>query len=83
MSTYNPDQSSASDDQFLERIQRIEAQLALLSGALGVPFGAAADALPPEVVSLARAGDRPGAIGRYRELTGAGADEPATPWRGV
>jgi ribosomal protein L7/L12 len=75
MPTYNDYQLSAFVDQFFQRFQRIEAQLILLSEKLGVPFDDPSAAVPSEVVELARAGDRVGALRRYRELTGAGPDE--------
>jgi hypothetical protein len=75
MPTYNEYQLSAFVEQFLERFRRIEAQLALLSDKLGIPFEDPTAGVPSEVVELARAGDRVGAARRYRELTGAGPDE--------
>ena len=53
----------------------IEKQLALVSEKVGIPFEDPAASAPPEVVELAHAGDRMGAIRRYRELTGAGLEE--------
>ena len=75
MPVYNELQLSSYVDQIFKRIQRIEDQLVVLSERAGVPFDDPAGDAPPEVVELARAGDRMGAIMKYRELTGAGLDE--------
>ena len=72
---YSDQQVTSYIQDFLERFARLEAQVALLSGKLGVPFELPAAALPAEVVELARAGDRMGAVRRYRELTGVGFEE--------
>ena len=72
---YSDGQVTAYIQQFLERFQRIEAQLALLSEKLGVSYELPSDGMPAEVVQLAHAGDRLGAVKRYRELTGAGFSE--------
>ena len=75
MSAYNELQLSSYVDQIFERLRAIEAQLALLSEKAGVPYAAAAQDAPAEVVELVQAGDRMGAIRKYRELTGAGMEE--------
>jgi ribosomal protein L7/L12 len=75
MPVYNDYQLSAHVETIFRRLQAIEAQLALLSEKAGVPYENAASGVPPEVVELAHAGDRVGAIKRYRELTNASADE--------
>jgi len=75
MPVYNEMQLSSYVDQIFKRLQRIEAQLALLSQKAGVPFEDPAASAPPEVLELVRAGDRMGAIRKYRELTGAGMQE--------
>jgi len=75
MPVYNEMQLSSYVDQIFKRLQRIEAQLALLSQKAGVPFEDPAAGAPPEVLELVRAGDRMGAIRKYRELTGAGMQE--------
>ena len=75
MPVYNEMQLSSYVDQIFKRLQRIEAQLALLSQKAGVPFEDPAANAPPEVLELVRAGDRMGAIRKYRELTGAGMQE--------
>ena len=71
MSAYNELQLSSFIDQVFERLRAIEAQLAILSEKAGVPYEAASAAAPPEVVELIEAGDRMGALRKYRELTGA------------
>ena len=60
-----------SEEHVLERIRQLEAQVRLLSEKLGVPYGEVPDAMPEEVVRLAREDKRLQAINRYRELTGA------------
>lgn len=75
MSAHNELQLSSYVDQIFKRLERIERQLALVSQNLGLPFEDPAAAAPPEVLELVRAGDRMGAIRKYRELTGAGAAE--------
>jgi hypothetical protein len=75
MSAYNELQLSSYVDQIFKRLERIEAQLALVSQNLGLPFEDHAASAPPEVLELVRAGDRMGAIRKYRELTGAGMAE--------
>lgn len=59
------------------RLDRIEAQLVLISKTAGVPYATYADSLnvPDEVVALARAGKQLDAVKRYRELTGANIDQ--------
>jgi ribosomal protein L7/L12 len=64
--------------QLMEQVDRIERQVALISAKLAIPFETGrGGAVPEEVLGLARAGDRQGAITRYRELTGAGLGEAA------
>lgn len=58
-----------------ERMSAIEAQLAALSEKAGVPYEAPADQVPAEVTEMLSQGDTRGAMKRYRELTGAGADD--------
>ena len=59
------------------RLDRIEAQLVLISKTAGIPYATYAESLnvPDEVAGLARGGDSLGAIKRYRELTGANIDQ--------
>ncbi len=74
MSAYNELQLSSFVDQIFERLRAIEQQLAVLSEKAGVPYESAASEAPDEVVELVQAGDRMGAIRKYRELTGAGME---------
>ncbi len=75
MSVYSNIQLSAFTDQVRERLDRLEAQMALVSAAAGVPYDLPTSSVPEDVVALTRAGDRLGAIRRYREITGCGMDE--------
>lgn len=75
MSVYNETQLSSFVDQVFERLRAIEAQLEVLSEKAGVPYEAPSKNVPDEVVELAQAGDRLGAIRKYRELTGCGSQE--------
>jgi hypothetical protein len=62
-------------NQVTDRLAQIEAQLALLSEKLGLPYVQPLDAVPADVIELARSGDRIGAMRRYRELTGVSGEE--------
>ncbi len=75
MPVYNELQLSSYVDQIFKRLSAIEQQLAILSEKAGVPYDHPAAGAPPEVVDLVAAGDRLGAIKKYRELTGADLDE--------
>ncbi len=57
------------------RFAELEAHVAVLSEQAGVPYQPASSEAPAEVVELVRAGENLAAIKRYRELTGATADE--------
>jgi ribosomal protein L7/L12 len=62
--------------KFFERFRAIEAQLALISEKLGIPYENPADAaMPREVVELVHAGKRLEAVKRYRQLTNASLNE--------
>ena len=56
-----------------KRLDHIEEQLKRIANAGGVQYATYAETndVPDEVVQLAQAGDRLGAIKRFRELTGA------------
>lgn len=58
-----------------QRFGLIDAQLALLSEKVGVPFTPTTASVPAEVVELVRSGHALDAIKRYRELTNATLDE--------
>lgn len=62
-------------DRLFRRLDRIEKQLRLVSEKVGLPMEDPGLGLPSEVVELVRAGDRLGAVKKYRELTNASADE--------
>jgi hypothetical protein len=55
-------------------LDRVEAQVLLISQSLGLPYEIAEPVVPPDVVALVHAGDRLAAIRRYRELTNADLD---------
>lgn len=57
-----------------DRLRAIEDHLVVLSEKAGVPYEPPSGDVPKEVVDMARAGDTLGAMKKYRELTGAGAD---------
>jgi ribosomal protein L7/L12 len=62
--------------ELIAQVDRIERQVALISEKLGLPYDYPGNAaMPPEVVQLAQAGDKRGALAKYRELTGAGLQE--------
>jgi ribosomal protein L7/L12 len=58
-----------------ERLRRLEDQTAALSQKVGIPFQAQSDAVPAEVVELARSDKRLEAIRLYRQLTNASFEE--------
>jgi hypothetical protein len=60
------------DDELLDRIERMEAQLRLLSAAAGLPF---VEGVPPDVVTLARGDERIKAALRLTEMTGMPLDD--------
>ncbi|MBV9165533.1 MAG: hypothetical protein JO342_05220 [Solirubrobacterales bacterium] len=72
---YTDAQLTAYIQQYRERFEAIETQLALISEKLGLPYENPNDAeVPAEVRELARAGKRLDAVKRYRSLTGASLD---------
>lgn len=75
MPVYNEMQLSSYVDQIFKRLQGVEDQLAILSEKAGVPYSRPGADVPAEVRQLAQAGDRLGAIKKYRELTGAGLEQ--------
>jgi hypothetical protein len=60
-----------SDVQLIERIERMEEQLRLLSAAAGIPF---AEGVPDEVATLVRADERIKAALKLTEMTGLDFD---------
>lgn len=75
MPAYNEALIGVQFERINERLRAIEAQLTLLSEKAGVPYTNPSEGVPPDVVELARAGKTLEAMKRYREITGADADE--------
>ncbi|HET9197711.1 MAG TPA: hypothetical protein VFN92_05575 [Solirubrobacterales bacterium] len=75
MSVYNEAQLSSFVDQVFARLRKIEEQVAVLSEKAGVPYEAPSKSVPAEVARLVEEGDRLGALRKYRELSGCGAEE--------
>jgi hypothetical protein len=70
--------TSQTMPQLMEQVDRIERQVVLISARLEMPFDIGrGGALPEEALALAQAGDRQGAIAKYRELTGGSLGEAA------
>lgn len=72
---YSPGDVTVYIQEFFDRFRAIEAQLALISEKLGIPYESPADSAPREVVELVHAGKRIEAVTRYRQLTNASLDE--------
>ena len=60
-----------TDAQISERLQRLERNVKLLADRAGVELEDPAAGIDPDVVELARSGDRMGAAKLYSERTGA------------
>lgn len=75
MAVYNEMQLSSFIDQVFARLRAIEEQLVVLSEKAEVPYEAPSQTVPRGVLDLVQAGDRIGALKKYRELTGCGLDE--------
>jgi hypothetical protein len=60
-----------TDAQIVERLQRLERNVAKLAAAAGVELQDPASGVDPDVVELARSGDRIGAAKLLSERTGA------------
>ncbi len=73
--TYSQQSLEANFAAISKRCAVLEAQVALLSEKLGLPFTTTASSTPDDVVALARAGKKLDAVKRYRELTGASFEE--------
>jgi hypothetical protein len=68
--------TSQTINQLMDQVDRIERQVVLISAKLEIPFDIGrGGALPEEALALAQAGDRRGAIAKYRELTGGSLEE--------
>jgi hypothetical protein len=73
--TYSQQQLELKFNSISERLAAIEAQLKILSDGAGVSYDEPLAELPPDVLELARSGDKMAAAKRYRELTGADGKE--------
>jgi hypothetical protein len=60
-----------SEAQIIERLERMERNLAKVAAAVGVELEDPAAAVDPEIVALARSGERIKAAGLYAQRTGA------------
>jgi hypothetical protein len=60
-----------TDAQIVDRLTRIEDQVRRISQQLGLEYDDGSARVSPEVVELARSGDRMGAAKLYAEQTGA------------
>jgi hypothetical protein len=60
---------AALDPELAERLERMEAQLRLLSAQIGIPYDGHA-VVPGEVIALARSDERIKAALRLTEMTG-------------
>jgi ribosomal protein L7/L12 len=80
---YNQESLERHFKQINERLRSIEQQLTRLSGEAGIPYEAPMAEVPQEVIDLAESGDTMGAMKKYRELTGAGAEEATRAVQGL
>jgi hypothetical protein len=71
---YSDGQVTEYIQQFFERFRAIEAQLALISAKLGLPYDNPANTVPRGVLELVHAGKRMEAVTLYRQLTNASFD---------
>ncbi len=60
-----------TDAQIVERLSRLERNLARVAAATGVELEDPSAGVDPEIAELARSGDRMGAAKLYAERTGA------------
>jgi hypothetical protein len=60
-----------TDAQILERLQRLERNVAAIAAHVGADIEDPSAGVDPEVAELARSGDRMGAAKLYAERTGA------------
>jgi hypothetical protein len=60
-----------TDAQIIERLERMERNIATIAQHVGVAIEDPAAGVDPEVAELARSGDRMGAAKLYAERTGA------------
>jgi ribosomal protein L7/L12 len=66
---------AAAVQHLSDRIDYIEEHLVHMGRAIGYRYAPMPAGIPPEVVQLAREGDKLEAIKRYRALTGASLDQ--------
>jgi len=59
-----------SEAQLVDRVQRLESQLAAVYDRLGMPYDDGTAGVPTDVVDMARAGNRMRAAKLYAERTG-------------
>jgi hypothetical protein len=71
---YSELQLSSYVEQIFKRLELIEKQLRLVSEHVGIPMEDPAADVPQEVIDLVQAGDRLGAVKKYRELVGGDVD---------
>jgi hypothetical protein len=62
--------SGLSEAQLIDRVHRLEAQLAAVYERLGMPYDDGAGGLPADVIDLARTGNRMRAAQLYAERIG-------------
>jgi hypothetical protein len=74
---YNEMQLTSYVDQIMARMERLERQLLLVSDKVGIPMEDPRAGVADEVVELVRAGDRLGAIRKFRELNPGASVEDA------
>jgi hypothetical protein len=63
--------SGLTDAQIIERLERVERNLAQVAAAVGVELENPSAGVDPDIVELARAGERIKAAGLYAQRTGA------------
>jgi ribosomal protein L7/L12 len=73
--TYSQQQLELKFNAISERLAAIEAQLKILSDKAEVSYEEPFRELPPDVLDLARSGNKMEAAKLYRELTGADGKE--------
>ena len=59
-----------TEAQLIDRVHRLESQLRAVYDRLGMPYDDGTEGLPPDVIELARAGNRMRAAKLYCERTG-------------
>jgi ribosomal protein L7/L12 len=67
---YSEAQLTSAIEQINARLDLIEQNIETIAQTVGVAIARPSEGIPADVVELARAGDRMGAIKRYRAVTG-------------